>query len=64
MRRIQKVVTAGSAIGAVMLQRRPPWAIAIVLAGMYAHNFLRKFATTIEGNTHRAEIDDRSIAQQ
>ena len=64
MRGIQKVVTAGSAIGAVMLQRRPPLAIAFILAGIYAHNFLRKFATTIEGNTHRAEIDDRSVAQQ
>ena len=64
MRSIQKVITAGSAIGAVMVQRRPPLAIAIVLAGIYAHNFLRKFASTIEGNTHRAESDDRSIAQQ
>jgi hypothetical protein len=62
MRIIQKVVTAGSVLGAVMLLRRPPLAIAIVIAGIYAHNFLRKFATTIEGNTHRAEIDDRSVA--
>ena len=64
MRIMQKVVTAVSAIGALILQRRPPLAIASVLAGTYVHNFVRKFATTIEGNIHRAEIDDRSIAQQ
>lgn len=63
MRGMQKIVTAASAIGVVMLQRRPPLAIALVLAGVYAHDFFRKFATTIEGNNHRAEIDDRSIAQ-
>jgi hypothetical protein len=62
MRVLQKIITAGSVVGALMLQRRPPVAIAIVLAGMYAHNFLRKFATAIEGNSNRAEIDDRSIA--
>ena len=64
MRILQKIITAGSAVGALMLQRRPSFAIAIVLAGIYAHNFLRKFATAIEGNSNRAEIDERSIAQQ
>jgi hypothetical protein len=62
MRIMQKVVTAGSAIGALMLQRRPSLAIALVFAGIYFHNFLRKFATTIEGNMNRAEITDRSVA--
>jgi hypothetical protein len=64
MRRMQKVVTAGSAIGAIMMRRMPPLAIAVVIAGIFAHNSLRKFATTIEGNTDRAEIDDRSVAHQ
>ena len=62
MRGMQNVVIEWSAIGAIMLQRRPPLAIALVFAGVYAHSFLRKLATTIEGNTHRAEIDDRSVA--
>lgn len=62
MRVMQKVVIAGTAIGAIMLQRRPSLAIAPVLVGIYAHNFLRKLATSIEGNTNRAEIGDRSIA--
>jgi hypothetical protein len=62
MRIMQKVVTAGTAIGAIMFQRRPPFAIASVLLGIYTHNFLRKLATAIEGNTNRAEIGDRSFS--
>jgi hypothetical protein len=62
MRVLQKVVTASAAIGAIMCQRRPPFAIASVLIGIYVHNFFRKLATTIEGNTNRAEIGDRSVA--
>ena len=62
MRGMQKVVIVVSSIGAVMFQRRPPLAMALVLAGIYAHDVLRKFATPIEGNPHRAEIDDRSVA--
>lgn len=62
MRLLQKVSTAGAAIGAILLRRKPPIAIAAVLLGMWAHNFLRKFATVIEGNVNRAEIDDRSVA--
>ena len=62
MRVMQKVVIAGTAIGTIMLQRSPSLAIASVLAGIYAHNFLRKLATSIEGNPNRAEIGDRSVA--
>jgi phenylpropionate dioxygenase-like ring-hydroxylating dioxygenase large terminal subunit len=62
MRALQKISTAGAAIGAILLRNRPPFAIALVIAGLYAHNFLRKFATTIEGNNHRSEIDGRSVA--
>lgn len=62
MRILQKVVTALAASGAILLRTKPPIAIAAVLAGLYAHNFLRKFATAIEGNPNRAEIDDRSVA--
>ena len=62
MRILQKVSTAGAAIGAILFRRKPPIAIALILMGMYAHNFLRKFATAIEGNGNRAEISDRSVA--
>lgn len=62
MRFLQKVFTAGAAVGAILFRRRPPVVIALVLAGMYAYNFLRKFATAIEGNSNRAEISDRSVA--
>jgi len=62
MRLLQKLSTACAAIGAILLRNKPPIAIALVLAGLYAHNFLRKFATVIEGNNHRAEIADRSVA--
>jgi len=59
---MQKVVITGSAIGAIMFQRRPSFAIASVLMGIYAHDVLRKLATSIEGNSNRAEIGDRSFA--
>ena len=62
MKRLQKVNIAVAAIGALLLRRKPPVAGALVVAGLYFHNFLRKLATTIEGNTYRAEIDDRSVA--
>ena len=62
MKRLQKVNIAMAAIGALLLRRKTPVAGALVVAGMYFHNFLRKLATTIEGNTNRAEIDDRSVA--
>jgi hypothetical protein len=62
MRFLQKVFTAGAAVGAILFRRRPPVVIALVLVGMYAYNFLRKFATAIEGNSNRAEISDRSVA--
>jgi hypothetical protein len=62
MRVLQRVVTATAAIGAIMCQKRPPFAIASIFFGMYTHNLLRKLATTIEGNTNRAEIGDRSVA--
>ncbi|KAL9190348.1 hypothetical protein ACHAXT_007559 [Thalassiosira profunda] len=62
MRQLQKASVAGAAIGALLLRRKLPLAITAVLAGMWAYNFLRKFATTIEGNTNRAEIAGRSVA--
>jgi len=62
MRILQKISVAGSAIGAILLRKRPPIAISLVLVGLFAHDFLRKFATAIEGNSHRAEIDGRSVA--
>jgi hypothetical protein len=63
MRALQNFFTAGAAVGAIsLLQRRPPFAIALVLASMYACNFLHKLATAIEGNSNRGEIGDRSVA--
>ena len=62
MRALQKTITAGAAVGAMLLRRRPPFAIALVLGSMYAYNFLRKLATAIEGNSNRGEIGDRSVA--
>ncbi len=62
MRVLQKVVIAGASIGAIMLQRRPPIAMASILLGISAHDLLGKLATTIEGNTNRAEIRNRSYS--
>ena len=62
IRAMQKGVIAGTAIGAILFQRRPSFAIAAVLVGIYAHDLLRKLATAIEGNTNRAEIRDRSYS--
>ena len=62
MRAMQKVVVVGAATGVIMLQRKPNFAIASILTGLYVHNFLRKLATTIEGNPNRAEIGDRSFS--
>ncbi len=62
MRRLQKLCTVGAATGAILMMNRPPVAIKIVLAGLFAHDFLCKFATAIEGNTRIAEIRGRSVA--
>ena len=63
MRLLQKLTIAGAATSSILLRRKPAViSIAIVLAGLYVHNFLNKFATTIEGNRNRGEIDDRSVA--
>ena len=62
MRLLQQLGTAGAAMGAILLRNKPPLAMALVLAGVWGHHFLRKFATTIEGNTHRAEIEGRSVS--
>jgi hypothetical protein len=62
IRALQKSITAGAAVGAMLLQRRPPLVIALVLASMYAYNVLRKLATAIEGNSNRGEVGDRSVA--
>jgi hypothetical protein len=45
-----------------LLRRKPIFAIAAVFASMWMKNFLRKVATLIEGNNHRSEIGDRSVA--
>jgi len=62
MRLLQKISVAGAAIGAIIMRRKPPFAITLVFAAMYAHEFLRKLATTIEGNNQKGEIDGRSVA--
>ena len=62
MRLLQKVTIVGATISTILLRRKPPLAIALVLTAFYVHNFLRKFATAIEGNNNRAEINDRSVA--
>jgi len=62
MRRFQKLCAVGAATGAILMRNRPPVAIGLVLAGLFAHDFLRKFATAIEGNTRIAEIGGRSVA--
>ena len=62
MRLLQKVNIVGATISTILLRRKPPVAIALALSAFYAHNFLRKFATAIEGNNYRAEINDRSVA--
>jgi hypothetical protein len=61
MRALQKSIAAGAAVGALLLRRRPPFAIALVLASKCAYNFLRKLATAIEGNSNKGEIGDQSV---
>lgn len=66
MRLLQQVVIAIGATGTVLLRnnskRQSILAIGLVLSCMYVHNFIRKLATAIEGNNHRAEIGDRSVS--
>ena len=38
--------------------------MASVFATLWMKNFLNKVATLIEGNNHRSEIGDRSVAAQ
>ena len=45
MRLLQKVTIVGATISTILLRRKPPLAIALVLTAFYVHNFLRKFAT-------------------
>ena len=58
----QKLSIAIAAIGAILLKNKPPFAIAGLLAGLWASNFFRKLATVIEGNPNRSEIGYRSVA--
>lgn len=66
MRLLQQVVIAIGTTGTILLRnnskRQSILAIGIVLSCMYVHNFIRKLATAIEGNNHRAEIGDRSVS--
>ncbi|EJK47955.1 hypothetical protein THAOC_33290 [Thalassiosira oceanica] len=62
MRRMQGMCVAMSAAGAIALRNRPPIAISLVLAGVYLHDFLRRFRTAIEGNPKRSDVAARSVA--
>ena len=62
MRRIQAMCVAMSAAGAIALRNRPPIAISFVVAGMYLHDFMRRFRTTIAGNPNRSDVADHSVA--
>jgi hypothetical protein len=62
LKRVQKALVAGASSLAILLRNRPFIAIPMVFISVWAHFFMRKLATVIEGNNHRSEIDDRSVA--
>ena len=62
IRKLQKGCIGLATSAAILLRKRPIVAIASVFASLWMKNFLRKVATIIEGNNHRSEIGDRSVA--
>mmetsp|Transcript_9028 Transcript_9028/g.13532 ORF Transcript_9028/g.13532 Transcript_9028/m.13532 type:complete len:525 (+) Transcript_9028:63-1637(+) len=62
IRKLQKGCIGLAASTAILLRRKPIVAIASVFASLWMKNFLGKVATLIEGNNHRSEIGDRSVA--
>ena len=62
IRKLQKGCIGVAASTAILLRKRPIVAIASVFASLWMKNFLRKVATIIEGNNHRSEIGERSVA--
>jgi hypothetical protein len=62
IRKLQKACIGLAASVAILLRKKPIIAIAGVFASLWMKNFLRKVATLIEGNNHRSEIGDRSVA--
>ncbi len=62
IRRLQRGCIGLAASIAILLRQKPIVAIAGVFGSLWVKNFLRKVATLIEGNNHRSEIGDRSVA--
>jgi hypothetical protein len=59
---LQKAWIALVASLAVTLKNKPLIAVPMVVGGLWVKNFLRKLVTLVEGNNHRSEIGDRSVA--
>jgi len=64
IRKLQKACIGLAASVAITLRNRPVIALASVFTSLWIKNFLNKVATLIEGNNHRSEIGDRSVATQ
>lgn len=62
MKILQKALVAVASSLVLLMKNKPSIAIPTVLVSVYAHFFLKKLVTVIEGNYHRGEIDDRSVA--
>lgn len=58
----QKGLVAVASSLVILLRNKPLIAIPTVLASVLSHNLLRKLVTVIEGNNHRGELADRSVA--
>lgn len=59
---LQKAWIAVVASLVVTLKNKPLIAVPMVVGGLWVKNFLRKLVTLVEGNNHRSEIGDRSVA--
>lgn len=59
---IQKISIVVVSSLTAMLRRSKLIVVSLAMFGVWAHYFLKKLMTVIEGNNNRGEIDDRSVA--
>mmetsp|Transcript_2132 Transcript_2132/g.3002 ORF Transcript_2132/g.3002 Transcript_2132/m.3002 type:complete len:357 (+) Transcript_2132:167-1237(+) len=62
MKRGQKALLFTAIIGAIIGRNKPLLGLSLAALSLYGKNFLKKFATAIEGNPEISLIEDRSIA--
>ena len=62
VKRIQMACLVGTIGSTVLVSSHPIFGILGIGSTLYGRNFLKRVATTIEGNPERSEVCDRSAA--